>query len=184
MAGRALHCRRSTGSTLLSPCHCCALIQPDVSAHRGIPECAQTWKFIIIYLQATECLLTFLSCWAELEAPALTVSCTSKECQKRCCSGLNPGSTRLMWPREVCLLQLIGAVRGSSVGMVGSGSSLYRGAGRAPGQAAPLMISSSSLPRFKVLYLPLHPPNPGSATSISRSLHVPSISQLDILHNI
>lgn len=45
------------------------------------------------------------------------------------------------------------------------------------------MVSSSSLPCSKVLYLPLHPPNPGSAASISRSLYVPSISQLDILHN-
>lgn len=66
----------------------------------------------------------------------------------------------------------------------GAAGSLYRWAGRAPGQAASLMVSSSSLPCSEVLYLPLHPPSPGSATSISRSLHVPSISQLYTLHNI
>lgn len=42
-AGRALGHRQGGGSTLPSPCQGCALIQPDVSASRGIPEPAQTW---------------------------------------------------------------------------------------------------------------------------------------------
>ena len=33
----------AAAASLLSLCQCCALIQPDVSARRGIPECAQTW---------------------------------------------------------------------------------------------------------------------------------------------
>lgn len=33
----------ATAAPLPSPCQRCALIQPDVSARRGIPECAQTW---------------------------------------------------------------------------------------------------------------------------------------------
>lgn len=86
------------------------------------------------------------------------MSCTSKECQKRCCPGLNPGSRRLLWPREAVFAPADRSSWRQRCWHGGLGQ-LSVPVGR---EGCALMVSSSSLPCSKVFYLPLHPPNPGS----------------------